>query len=120
MSRLKPQRSRLIRPLLAAALALALALGACAWWGDTTTAKAAAIQLCAVDPLQGACVSGDYQGLSASQLIRGLATDASGKPLGNTNIKLTVSGANSATQTLTTHSDGTLTYSYTGAHAGDD
>src|SRR5690242_11115931 len=113
MSHVKPQRSRVIRPLLAVSLALTLALGACGWWGDTTTAKAASIQLCAVDPVQGACVSGDYQGLSASQLIRGLATDANGKPLGNTNVKLTVSGANSATQTLTTASDGALTYSYT-------
>ena len=120
MSHVKPQRARVIRPLLAVSLALTFALGACGWWGDTTTAKAASIQLCAVDPVQGACVSGDYQGLSASQLIRGLATDANGKPLGNTNIKLTVSGANSATQTLTTASDGALTYSYTGAHAGDD
>jgi pimeloyl-ACP methyl ester carboxylesterase len=120
MSHVTPQRSRVIRPLLAVSLAVTLVLGACGWWGDTTTAKAATIQLCAVDPVQGACVSGDYQGLSASQLIRGLATDANGKPLGNTNIKLTVSGANSATQSLTTHSDGTLTYSYTGAHAGDD
>lgn len=120
MSHVRPRRTRVIRPLLAASLALALALGACGWWGDTSTAKAAAIQLCAVDPIQGACVSGDYQTLNASQLIRGVATDPNGKPLGNASVKLTVSGANSATQSLTTHGDGAFTYSYTGAHAGDD
>ena len=120
MSHVRPRRTRVIRPLLAASLALALALGACGWWGSTSTDKAGAIQLCAVDPIQGACVSGDYQGLTASQTIRGLATDPNGKPLGNASIKLTVSGANSATQSLTTHGDGTFTYSYTGAHAGDD
>src|SRR5437899_959988 len=120
MSHVRPRRTRVIRPLLAASLALALALDACGWWGDTSTAKAAAIQLCAVDPIQGACVSGDYQGLTASQTIRGLATDPNGKPLGNASVKLTVSGANSATQSLTTHGDGAFTYSYTGAHAGDD
>jgi len=120
MSHVRSRRVNVIRPLLAASLALTLALGACGWWGNTTTAKASAIQLCAVDPIQGSCVSGDYQAVGASQPIRGLATDPSGKPLGNTTIKLTMSGANGATQSLTTHSDGALTYSYTGAHAGDD
>ena len=103
MSHVRPRRARdkarVIRPLLAASLALTLALGACGWWGSTTTAKAAAIQLCAVDPVQGSCVSGDYQGLDTSQTIKGVATDSNGKPLGNANVKLTVSGANSATQT---------------------
>jgi pimeloyl-ACP methyl ester carboxylesterase len=124
MSHVRPRKARTIRPLLAAclaaSLALTLALGACGWWGNTTTGKAVAIQLCAVDPIQGSCVSGDYQAIGASQSIRGLATDPSGKPLGATTIKLSMSGANGATQSLTTHSDGTLTYSYTGAHAGDD
>jgi pimeloyl-ACP methyl ester carboxylesterase len=120
MSHVRPGKARVIRPLLAASLALALALGACGWWGDTTTGKASAIQLCAVDPLRGACVSGDYQGVSASQTIRGMATDPSGKTLGATKVKLTVSGANGATQTVTTLGNGTFTYSYTGAHAGDD
>jgi hypothetical protein len=124
MSHVRPGKARVIRPLLAASLAaslaLALALGACGWWGDTTTGKASAIQLCAVDPLRGACVSGDYQGVSASQTIRGMATDPSGKTLGATKVKLTVSGANGATQMVTTLGNGTFTYSYTGAHAGDD
>ena len=70
--------------------------------------------------MHGACVSGDYQEVGASQKITGVATDPSGKPLGNTKVKLTVSGANSATQTLTTRGDGAFTYSYTGAHGGDD
>jgi pimeloyl-ACP methyl ester carboxylesterase len=120
MSHVKPRRARVIRPLLAASLALTLALGACGWWGGSSTGKAGAVQLCAVDPVQGACVSGDYLAAGASQLIRGVATDPGGKPLGNTNVKLTVSGANSATQTLTTGGDGAFSYSYTGAHAGDD
>jgi hypothetical protein len=120
MNPVRPRKARLIAPLLAASLAFTLALGACGWWGGASTSKAAAVQLCAVDPAHGVCVSGDYQGVSGSQLVRGLATDANGKPLGNTTVKVTVSGANSATQTLTTLSNGALTYSYTGAHAGDD
>jgi pimeloyl-ACP methyl ester carboxylesterase len=120
MNHVRPRKARLIPPVLAASLAFTLALGACGWWGGASTSKAAAVQLCAVDPAHGVCVSGDYQGVSGSQLIRGLATDANGKPLGNTAVKVSVSGANSATQTLTTLSNGALTYSYTGAHAGDD
>jgi pimeloyl-ACP methyl ester carboxylesterase len=124
MSHVRPRKARAIRPLLtaclAASLALALALGACGWWGDTTTGKPSAIQLCAVDPLQGVCVSGDYQGVNASQIIRGVATDPGGKTLGGAKVKMTVSGANGATQTVTTLSNGTFTFSYNGAHAGDD
>jgi hypothetical protein len=120
MNTVKLRKARDIRPVLAACFALAVALSACGWWGATTTSKTGAIRLCAVDPAHGACTSGDFQGVGASQQITGVATDPDGKPLGNTKVKLSVSGANSATPTLTTGGDGAFTYSYTGAHGGDD
>src|SRR5262249_10237134 len=120
MNTVKSRRARVIRPVLAASFALAVALGACGWFGDPPPEKAAAIRLCAVDPVHGACISGDFQGVGVSQQITGVATDPDGKPLGNAKVKLTVSGANSATNTLTTGGDGAFTYSYTGAHGGDD
>jgi pimeloyl-ACP methyl ester carboxylesterase len=120
MNTVKSRKARVIRPVLATCFALAVALGACGWFGDPPPEKTATIRLDAFEPVHGQWESGDFQGVGDSQKIKGVATDRDGKPLGNTKVKLTVSGANSATNTLTTGGDGVFMYSYTGAHAGDD
>jgi hypothetical protein len=123
MNTVKSRRAHVIRPVLATSLAIAMTLGACGLWGNPPPdkpVKTAAIRLCAVEPVHGACISGDFQEVGASQQITGVATDPDGKPLGNTKLKLTVSGANGEAHTLTTGGDGAFSYSYTGAHGGDD
>lgn len=52
--------------------------------------------------------------------VSALVTDGAGAPVSGISVPFTVSGANSATGTATTASDGTATFCYTGTNEGDD
>lgn len=77
-------------------------------------------KMCAMDPVHHVCTSGNYQATGKSQQIQIQAVQKDGKVLPNFKVTLKVSGANPTTQSLKTGSDGRLTYTYTGAKAGDD
>lgn len=66
-------------------------------------------------------VTGDFRAVNESQRLVVQATKADGHtPLDNTDIQLTITGANPAQPTVHTDKNGFATYAYTGTHAGTD
>lgn len=94
-------------------------MSACSWFPNTDK-QTNRISICAEDPIRGDCVTGDFQATNQVQTVRLAALDGNGKPLSNASVKITITGANAKTAALTTASDGTATYKYSGAHGGTD
>jgi pimeloyl-ACP methyl ester carboxylesterase len=115
----RPRKRRLPVALACSAATILVLLSACEQ--DVLEQQVTAVvKMCAIDPVQKVCNSGNYQAIGKSQVIRIQAVDKSGKALAKAKVTLKVSGANATTQSLTTGSDGAATYTYTGAKAGDD
>ncbi len=91
-----------------------------------TSGPHAGLTICAVDATRAvsfptqACSTGAIVATGASQGFQITAPGDGGNPLANTALNVKVSGANSLTASVTTGSDGTATYSYTGTAAGTD
>ncbi|HEX9411967.1 MAG TPA: Ig-like domain-containing protein, partial [Ktedonobacterales bacterium] len=86
----------------------------------STVAQARRVSVCAVDPIRGDCVTGDFQALNRAQSLRVVAMDSGGKPQPGQSIMVTITGPNARTATITAGSDGVATYTYSGTHAGTD
>lgn len=113
----RPHMKRL--PVVLLSSAIILSIVACTIPGCNPPVQAA-VSLCAVDPIQSNCTTGDIQPLHHSQQLRLTALDDSGKVLPNTTATITVTGANAKTDTVTTHGDGTAEYTYQGDNSGTD
>lgn len=114
----RPRMKRL--PVVLLSSAVILSVLACTIPGCSPSSSQAAVTLCAMDPIQNSCVTGDIQPLHHTQRLQLTALDDGGKALPNTTVTMTVTGANAKTDTLTTHSDGTAAYTYQGSSAGTD
>ncbi len=114
----RPRMKRL--PVVFLSSAIILSILACTIPGCNSSAAQAAVTLCAMDPVQNLCTTGDIQALHHTQHLQLTVLDDGGKALPNTTVAITISGANAKTDTLTTHSDGTAAYTYQGDSAGTD
>lgn len=114
----RPRMKRL--PVVLLSSVVVLSIVACTIPGCNPTASQAAVTLCAMDPIQNICTTGDIQALHHTQRLRVTALDDGGKALPNTTVTITMSGANAKTDTLTTQGDGTAGYTYQGNSAGTD
>jgi hypothetical protein len=99
---------------------------ACCNPGPSTVKSKVAISICAVDSLRAkdflnaACGTGAFaiQTKPANLQIRAL--DQNNKPLANSQVHITVNGANSSSASVTTDGDGLAQYFYPGTHLGTD
>ena len=66
-----------------------------------------------VSPDHGSKTVGDSQTFSAT-------LENNGEAMADTDVKFSVSGANSASQTVKTNANGVATFTYSGSHVGDD
>src|SRR5215813_7671272 len=99
------QRHRIRLPVALATTALIFTL-MIACCNPTPPLAHAAVTICAQDPDQGVCSTGDFRAVGASQALALTARDKDGKPLSGKSVSLKVSGANARTATLTTDSQG--------------
>lgn len=114
----RPRMKRL--PVVLLSSAIIVSLLACSIPGCNPSSAQASVTVCAIDPIQSVCTTGDIQALHRTQRLRLTALDGGGKALPDTTVTITVSGANPKTDTLTTHSDGTAEYTYQGSSDGTD
>jgi hypothetical protein len=119
---MSPRRLRIPVVLIANGLVLAFIFSCC---NPVPTAHAG-LTICAVDAARAvsfptqACSTGAITATGVTQNFRITAAGTDGKPMANTALNVKVTGANSRTGSVTTASDGSATYSYTGATAGTD
>ncbi len=91
-----------------------------------TPQSSSSISICAVDSARakdfpnGACGSGAFVAQHGNATFQIMAEDSSGHPLANSQIHLSIHGANTSTTTVTTGSSGQAEFTYAGAHLGTD
>jgi hypothetical protein len=100
---------------------------ACCNPGPSTVVKSkVAISICAVDSLRAhdfpnaACGTGAFAAQTKPAKLQIRALDHNNTPLANSQVNITVHGANSSTTSVTTDGNGLAQYSYLGAHLGTD
>lgn len=91
-----------------------------------TTPPGASISICAIDSAragdfpEAACGSGAFVAQHGNANLQLHALDKNGHPLTNSQLAITIKGANTASATVTTDSNGNAQYTYQGGHLGTD
>ncbi|MEO7002489.1 MAG: hypothetical protein ABI068_11735, partial [Ktedonobacterales bacterium] len=78
------------------------------------------VSVCAVNTSLNTCGTGAMLAKGASQELNIHVIGMDRKPMANASVQITITGANSASVTRTTDTQGAIFYQYTGAHAGSD
>lgn len=80
----------------------------------------ATVSVCAEDASFNTCGTGAMDAKGGSQSLKISVIGTNKKPMPNASVQITISGANSASVTRTTDSQGAILFQYTGANAGSD
>src|SRR5262249_39589209 len=84
------------------------------------------VSICAVDSARakdfpnGACGTGAFVAQHGNAKFQIQAQDANGHPLANSQVHLSIRGANASTTSVTTGSSGRAEFTYMGTHLGTD